>query len=207
MAEDTPDVTRIPESETPREEKKRRFGPDLHKGMAVAERVRLVEPLGRGGMADVWTADHLTLGVSVAVKFLRGAHDPTLRERFSREAKLAAKIDHPHAVKVFDHGLLPDGTPFMVMERIDGESLSERVRRAGPMTFDEVEQIVDQVAEVLHEAHSAGIIHRDIKPHNIMLLAKERTFCKVLDFGLAKPVAEEEDDLTLTGAGWLLGTP
>lgn len=176
-----------------------------HAGMMVTERVRLVRPLGKGGMADVWVADHATLGVSVAVKFLRYASDDTMRQRFSREAQLAARMDHPHAVRIFDHGLTPDGTPFMVMELIDGEALSQRIRRVGALSTDDVVTIVDQVAQVMAAAHRDGIVHRDLKPHNIMLLNTERLFCKVLDFGLAKPL--EDEDVTLTQAGWLVGTP
>ncbi|HJL05379.1 MAG TPA: serine/threonine-protein kinase PknK [Polyangiaceae bacterium LLY-WYZ-15_(1-7)] len=176
-------------------------------GMTVSERVRLLRPLGSGGMADVWVADHLTLGTQVAVKFMRATHDPQMRERFAREAQLAAKIDHPHAVRIFDHGHTAAGTPFMVMELIEGESLAHRIRRAGAMRADDVDRVVDQVAQVLVDAHGHGILHRDIKPHNIMLLANtEQLFCKVLDFGLAKPLSEPED-MTLTQAGFLMGTP
>ena len=177
-----------------------------HAGMKVTERVVLQEPLGSGGMADVWSANHLTLGTSVAVKFLRGTHDPVARERFTREAQIAARIDHPHAVRVFDHGETPDGTPFMVMEQIEGEALSDRIRRAGAMPADEVATIVEQISEVLAHAHALDIVHRDIKPHNVMLLAGEKVFVKVLDFGLAKTLHEAEDE-TLTQAGWVLGTP
>ena len=175
-----------------------------HRDMQVTERVTLVEPLEKGGQADVWIADHSTLGIRVAVKFLRRASDETLRQRFSREAQLAARMDHPHAVRIFDHGLTDDGTPFIVMELIDGESVAHRIRRAGAMRPDVVVEIVDQVAQVLAAAHRMSIVHRDVKPHNVMLLSTERLHCKVLDFGLAKPL---EVDTTVTEAGWLLGTP
>ena len=175
-------------------------------GMDVTERVRLERPLGRGGMAEVWVADHLTLGVKVAVKFLRSAWDLRLRERFAREAQVAARIDHPHAVRVFDHGVTSDGRPFMVMERIDGEPLSERVRRSGPLAPAETETVVAQIADVLTHAHGQDIVHRDIKPHNVMLVRGERLYAKVLDFGLAKQLFDETDP-ELTEAGWVLGTP
>ncbi len=173
-------------------------------GMLVSERVRLDRPLGSGGMADVWVAEHLTLGTSVAVKFLRATHDESLRDRFTREAQLAARIDHPHAVRVFDHGVTSDGTPYMVMEYVEGESLAQRIRRMGALPPAEVGRLVDQVGQVLRDAHERGIIHRDIKPHNIMVLEREPLYCKVLDFGLAKTLTEDE---TLTQAGWVLGTP
>lgn len=178
--------------------------PRPHRGLQVTERVRLVDPLEKGGQADVWTADHSTLGIQVAVKFLRRAGNETLRQRFSREAQLAARMDHPHAVRIFDHGLTEDGTPFIVMELVDGESLAHRIRRAGAMRPELVVEIVDQVAQVLAAAHRMSIVHRDVKPHNVMLLSTERLHCKVLDFGLAKPL---EVDTTVTEAGWLLGTP
>lgn len=178
--------------------------PRPHRGLQVTERVQLVEPLEKGGQADVWIADHSTLGIQVAVKFLRRAGNETLRQRFSREAQLAARMDHPHAVRIFDHGLTEDGTPFIVMELVDGESLAHRIRRAGAMRTELVVEIVDQVAQVLAAAHRMSIVHRDVKPHNVMLLSTERVHCKVLDFGLAKPL---EVDTTVTEAGWLLGTP
>lgn len=175
-----------------------------HKGLQVTERVTLVRPLEKGGQADVWVGDHATLGIQVAVKFLRRAHNETLRQRFSREAQLAARMDHPHAVRVFDHGHTSDGTPFIVMELVDGESLAHRIRRAGALPPDVVVEVVDQVAQVLAAAHRMNIVHRDVKPHNVMLLSTERLHSKVLDFGLAKPL---EVDVTVTEAGWLLGTP
>lgn len=176
--------------------------------MAISERVRLKKPLGKGGMAEVWVADHLTLGVEVAVKFLSLSNDKSMRERFAREAQLAARIDHPHAVRVFDHGLTEEGTPFIVMERIVGEPLSDRIRRSGAFSVDDARTIFDQVAAVLAHAHGLEIVHRDIKPHNIMLLDGPELFVKVLDFGLAKLLYESEEDVAaLTQTGWVLGTP
>ncbi len=177
-------------------------------GMAISERVRLKKPLGKGGMAEVWVADHLTLDVEVAVKFLSLSGDKSMRDRFAREAQLAARIDHPHAVRIFDHGLTDEGTPFIVMERIVGEPLSDRIRRSGAFSVDDTRAIIDQVAAVLSHAHGLEIVHRDIKPHNIMLLDGPDLFVKVLDFGLAKLLYDTEEDVAaLTQTGWVLGTP
>ncbi len=176
-------------------------------GMLVTERVQLVRPLGSGGMADVWVADHLTLGIDVAVKFVREVDTPLMRKRLAQEARLAARIVHPHGVRIYDQGVTPDGTPFMVMERVEGEPLVRRLKRAGPLPLHEVILLVDQVAQVLTEAHGLGILHRDIKPHNIMLVAdQQELFVKVLDFGLAKPT-DPDEDLTLTAVGAVVGTP
>jgi predicted ATPase len=176
-----------------------------HEGLLIGDRVRLTRRIGSGGMADVWVADHLTLGNEVAVKFVRCEDDPSTRERFKREAQLAARIDHPHAVRMFDHGVTADGTPYLVMELVDGETLAERIRRAGALRASEVATLVDQIADVLAHAHGKGILHRDIKPHNVMLLRGDRLFVKVLDFGLAKAVLD--GDMELTQTGWLVGTP
>ena len=180
---------------------------ELEPGMLVTERVQLVRPLGRGGMADVWLADHLTLGIDVAVKFVRDIDTPLMRQRLSQEARLAARIVHPHGVQIYDQGVTPDGTPFMVMERVEGEPLVRWLKRVGPLPLHDVVRLVEQVAQVLTEAHGLGILHRDIKPHNIMLVADhDELFVKVLDFGLAKP-KDPEEDLTSTAVGAVVGTP
>ena len=176
-------------------------------GMVVGERVRLTRELGRGGMAEVWAGEHLTLGVEVAVKFLRSGPEPPLRERFAREAQLAARVDHPHAVRIFDHGITDEGLPFIVMEKVDGITLAERIRRGGPLGAEDVVTLVSQIAEVLTHAHRMDILHRDVKPHNVMLVEGARLVAKVLDFGLAKELLQPEDDPTLTQAGLLIGTP
>jgi len=179
----------------------------LMPGTRVTERVRLVRPLEQGGMGAIWVAEHLTLGSEVAVKFVLGRPDESRAKRLAREAQIAARLVHPHAVRVFDHGLSPRGTPFIVMELIEGESLNDRIKRAGPLTLTEVRQLVTQVAGVLEEAHGLGIAHRDIKPHNIMLLgATGELFSKVLDFGIAKPI-DEDITSSLTMSGEVIGTP
>lgn len=178
------------------------------RGMMVTERVRLVRPLEDGGMGSIWVADHLTLGTRVAVKFVLETGGEKLRDRLSREAQMAAKIDHPHAVRTYDHGQTADGAPFIVMELLEGETLADRIGRDGALGLADARRLVSQVAQVLTEAHGLGIVHRDIKPQNIVLLSTtEELFAKVLDFGLAKPTEASQQDVTLTAEGEIVGTP
>jgi serine/threonine-protein kinase len=182
---------------------------ELAAGARVTDKVRLVAPLGEGGMGSVWVADHLTLETRVAVKFMSPelARRPELLARFKREAATAARLGSPHVVRVFDHGTTDDGTPYIVMEKLRGESLGAHIQRRGPIALGDTARIVSQVASVLGEAHAAGIIHRDLKPENLFLIeAAEQPFVKVLDFGIAKRTdAEPHSVATATGA--TMGTP
>jgi serine/threonine protein kinase len=190
---------------------------ELEAGVMVTSTVRLVRLLGQGGMGSVWVADHLTLKTEVAVKFLLAdlvRSNPAMLARFEREASAAAQIKSPHVVATFDYGVVEDGTPYIVMELLDGESLSERVARTGPLSASETGQVLTQVAKALRKAHQLGIVHRDIKPDNLFLVDSgalgpdgqpiaEDLFVKVLDFGIAKQA--EATDITHTGA--MFGTP
>ncbi len=174
----------------------------LGPGYMVSKHVKLVRLLGRGGMGSVWIADHLGLKTQVAVKFVSEMHasDPAMRTRFQREATSAAQIGSPHIVNIHDHGITGDGIPYMVMELLDGEDLSVRIKRAAPLPLDEVAKIVSQTCKALGKAHRRGIVHRDIKPSNIFLLDTEGdVFVKVLDFGIAKPGGGESSEVTSTG--------
>jgi serine/threonine-protein kinase len=175
----------------------------------VTPSVRLVEPLGAGGMASVWTADHLTLRTRVVVKFISNelVSNDEARARFSREAAAAAAVKSPHVVQVFDHGII-DGAPFIVMELLEGEDLRARLERSGPLCLQDVEIVVSHTCKALGQAHRAGIVHRDIKPDNIFLSTSEdgEFFVKLLDFGIAK----KDDGATSMGAtrtGAVMGTP
>ncbi|HHH29192.1 MAG TPA: serine/threonine protein kinase [Polyangiaceae bacterium] len=178
-------------------------------GMTLGSSLTLDRPLGRGGMGSVWVARHETLDSEVAVKFIAKRlvdRGDTAAKRFEREARLAAKMKSPHAVKIFDHGRDEDGTPFIVMELLHGESLAERLER-GPLSVNEAARVVQQIAEVLREAHDLGVVHRDIKPHNVFLTETGYdAFVKVLDFGVAKHVQVEEATV-VTETGALVGTP
>jgi serine/threonine-protein kinase len=178
-------------------------------GMLITPNVRLTRPLGSGGMGSVWVAQHLTLDIEVAVKFI--ADDEEARDRlvarFRREASLAARIGNPHVVKIFDHGVSEEGTPYIVMELLSGESLADRLARTERLTPREVVLLVSQVARVLTEAHALGIVHRDLKPNNLFLIESGyQLFVKVLDFGIAKSGAPNEPS-SLTESGAVVGTP
>ncbi len=184
----------------------------LSPGTVEGEHARLVRVLGRGGMGAVWLAEHLRLQTQVAVKVIAGEelrNDPKLRTRLLREAMAAAKIRSPHVVQILDHGETTDGTPYVVMELLEGESLGERLEHSGPVEVELAAAIVTQTARALRAAHRLGIVHRDIKPHNIFLLSSDdgEAFLKVLDFGIALHTGHGVTDQRLTATGQLLGTP
>jgi len=181
----------------------------VSEGTYITPTVRLVRQLGQGGMGSVWVADHLALRTQVVVKFMseRLAADATSVARFTREAAAAAQIKSPHVVQVFDHGVTPQGIPFIVMELLDGNDLAHHLKqRNGFLPPQELASILWQVAKALGKAHERGIVHRDIKPENIFLCdgGSGETFVKLLDFGIAKG-GEVLSNATSTGA--VMGTP
>ena len=175
---------------------------------------RVGEQLGRGGMGEVYLADDLNLNRKVALKFLPEAFtgDPERMARFEREAKLLASLNHPNIAAIY--GLeQAEGKRFIVMELVEGETLAQKLSK-GPLPVDEALVICRQIAEGLETAHERGVIHRDLKPANVMISAKDKV--KILDFGLAKALADEAQSVdssqspTLTEAmtrpGVILGT-
>lgn len=168
----------------------------------VGGRYRLGERLGHGGMGEVFAAHDLRLDREVALKLLRAdlAEQNGMRERVVAEARLAARLSHPHVVGVLDTGE-QDGRPFVVMERLSGRTLRDELS-GGAMPAERVRDVGLQVLRALAAAHELGIVHRDVKPGNI-LDAGQGTW-KVADFGIAKWVHADE---TLTGTGELLGSP
>jgi serine/threonine-protein kinase len=167
-------------------------GPSPKAGTTLGGKYRLERKIAEGGMASVWLGVHLSLGINVAIKFMK----PEVAQladygSFEREARAAAQLRNQHIVRVYDHGLTHEGLPYLVMEYLSGESISERVSRRGPMTLTEIVPVIDQVGRALAEAHARGIIHRDVKPENILLVdGGERSgelTAKLVDFGLAKP--------------------
>jgi eukaryotic-like serine/threonine-protein kinase len=168
----------------------------------IGDRYRLGERLGHGGMGEVFAAHDLRLDREVALKLLRAdlAEQDGMRERVVAEARLAARLSHPHVVGVLDTGE-QDGRPFVVMERLSGRTLRDELS-AGPMPAERVRDVGLQVLRALAAAHELGIVHRDVKPGNV-LDAGVGTW-KVADFGIAKWV---HADQTLTGTGELLGSP
>lgn len=175
----------------------------------VTANVRLTRPLGEGAMGCVWVADHLTLRTEVAVKFISGqvASDPQIMARFLQEASVAAQIKSPHVVQTFDQGVMGDGTPYIVMELLEGESLQERLNREGRLSLALVARILVQLSRALGRAHDIGVVHRDIKPDNVFLVpGDDGPFCKILDFGIAKQTTLPAMG-GLTSPGTMVGTP
>ncbi|MFN2504827.1 MAG: serine/threonine-protein kinase [Acidimicrobiales bacterium] len=179
-------------------------------GTVIADRYRLGQLLGSGGMAFVYDAVDLRLQRLVAVKLLRPEMvvRDEIRTRFEVEARAAAGLSHPNAVAVFDTGEY-EGVPYLVMERLPGETLADRLA-AGPVEAEWMRQVAGQTLAALGAAHKAGIVHRDVKPGNILLAADGTA--KISDFGIAKSVQSDEVDPNgrpsdLTGTGQLLGTP
>lgn len=175
----------------------------------IAGRFRIEREIGTGGMGTVYLATHLGLERPVAVKIIKRefAGDADVAERFLREARTMAKLRHQHAAMIFDAGNLPDGRHFIVMEFVEGETLSQVLAREGRFVPSRAVDIAKQICDVLEEAHRLGIVHRDLKPSNILL--GPRGVC-VLDFGVAKVLASSvESTVTCasTGSGQLIGTP
>ena len=174
-------------------------------------RYRLEAKLGSGGMGVVYRATDQTMHRAVAVKLIRSADGVALDEevagRFLREAKNTARIQHENLIEVFDLGRSGEGDMFFVMELLEGESLSAKLRREGKLPPALAVHIARQMCAALHVAHTAGIIHRDLKPANIMLVQRgpDPSFVKVLDFGVAKSYAPDQDT-ALTHTGMLVGT-
>ena len=165
-------------------------------GEILGNRYRLVELLGQGGMATIYRARDAKLERDVAVKVLRPEYgaDPDFNERFRHEAQSAASLNHPNVVAVFDYGT-DDVGPFIVMELVEGEDLSTIVRRSGALPPRAAARLVDQAARALAAAHDKGVVHRDVKPGNIMVTREGRV--KVADFGIARALSEAA--LTLPG--------
>ena len=184
----------------------------LHEGFLVAGKYRLVAPIGEGAMGSVWSAAHTTLGHTVAMKFLHGAVANTAepRARFEREARLAARLGEAsrHITRVTDHGVTAEGTPFLVMELLQGDGLDARLKRERRLPIALIAKITSQLCRALHVAHGAGVIHRDLKPANVFLTEGEEgeLLVKLLDFGVAKATLESDENQT-TRAGALIGTP
>jgi len=170
----------------------------------LAERYELSSKIGSGGMGTVWRSKDKSLGRDVAVKILHEglASDAIFAERFRREAKSAASLAHPNVVTVYDTGE-DDGVPFIVMELQDGESLHTRLHREGVLPAEDVARIGRSTLAALEHAHSRGLIHRDMKPANVLLDATTHE-AKVVDFGIAKGIEDTGGGLTRTSG--LIGT-
>ena len=178
---------------------------EIRLGSVVADTYRLEEYLGRGGFGAVYRARHTRLPREVAVKIVSAIllDEPIALARFENEAKLACSLSHEHIVQVFDFNRTASGHPYIVMELLHGENLSERLER-GPLTVAQTTRIVGQIGDALDLIHARGIIHRDLKPANIFLCeGRSEIDARLLDFGLAKAL----DMPGVTKTGLIVGTP
>jgi serine/threonine-protein kinase len=181
-------------------------------GEVLAGKYRIERELGRGGMGVVMAAHHQHLDEAVAIKFLLPelSQDPNLVSRFLREGRASIKIRSEHVVRVLDVATLPGGTPYMVMEYLDGTDLERLIERAGPLPVKTAVGYVLQAIEALAEAHALGLVHRDLKPANLFLVhRRDGSECiKVLDFGITKATnAEAGSSLGMTTTQGLVGSP
>jgi predicted Ser/Thr protein kinase len=167
--------------------------------------LEIISVLGQGGMGVVYKARQRNLDRLVALKVLppQVSHDPSFAERFSREARALARLDHPGIVGIHDFGQ-SDGLYYLTMQFVDGANLRQ-VLRAGQLSPHEALRIVPQICEALQYAHEQGLVHRDIKPENILL--DRRGHIKIADFGLAKLLVRQPADVLLTASGQVMGTP
>lgn len=184
---------------------------ELPEGASIAGKYRIERVLGEGGMGRVYLAEQSTLGSKVCIKTLHvGAQaDPQFRARFEREAKATSALRHPHIVHVFDFGTHVDGTLYLVMEYVKGRSLTDVILDVQVLGAHRTVGIFGQVCDALSLAHQNNVVHRDLKPGNLMLLdlPDEADFVKVLDFGSALLMQGSAEGERLTRAGMLIGTP
>jgi len=176
-------------------------------GTTLAGRYLIEEAIGEGGMATVYAARHRLVDRPCAVKVMNPslAKNEVIRERFRREAKAAQKLAHPNIIEIFDQGETPEGSLYLVMEILQGQTLADLLERERSVPLERTLSIAIQIARALARAHDLEVIHRDLKPENIFLAETEGGFdrVKLLDFGIARSM----QDTRLTGAGEVFGTP
>jgi HAMP domain-containing protein len=180
----------------------------LERGQVFADRYEILGPVGKGGMGVVYRARDRQLDEVVALKLLRAealASEPTMLDRFKQEIKLARRITHPNVLRTHDFGEA-DGVPFISMEYLEGVTLKELVRNRGALPLAVGLSFAKQMCRGLEAAHARGVVHRDIKPHN-MLILPESGELKIMDFGIARASQVGAQDPSLTTAGTVMGTP
>ena len=179
-------------------------------GTVIGQRYKLLSLLGEGGMAAVYLADDVTLGIRVALKLLKREHatDPQVLARFDREARAMAALVHEHIVPALGFGRSPEGDMCLVMELVQGETLRSALKRIKPFPPHGVVEIANQIAAGLSCAHGFGVVHRDFKPENVMIswLPGNRPWIKILDFGMAR-ILVGTTGTPLTRKGAVFGTP
>jgi serine/threonine protein kinase len=183
--------------------------PDGLIGRVIAERYNIVGKLGQGGMGTVYLAEHVRMGRRCAVKVMNSIllNDPDSLDRFTREAKNASLLNHPHVAAIYDFGETADGIVYLAMEFVEGESLAAVLNRNHGLPEQQALELGSQVADALGAAHELGIVHRDLKPDNIMVCYSKagNLRVKVVDFGIAK--ATQGGSQTVTRTGYVVGTP
>lgn len=185
-----------------------RSGLDLV-GMVIGDKYELTELIGEGAMGWVYRGIHRALQSSIAVKLLKPSAEPdeTRDKRFEQEARSASGLNSPHIISIIDFGRTPGGILYIVSEYLRGDTLSELLAQQGPLPLPRTLRIIDQLLSAVYEAHEAQLIHRDMKPDNVIItpLRSGEDFVKVLDFGIAKLGGDQNQRLTMQGQ--LFGTP
>ncbi len=179
-------------------------------GRTIAGKYRLEAQLGKGGMGAVYRARRLSIGDAVAVKVLlpKYANRTDIIKRFRIEAQAAARLHHPNAVIIYDFGVSDEGLMYLVMELLEGKSLREVLAVQGKLASTKVYKIISQICDALDEAHACNVVHRDLKPDNIVVAATTHGITiKVVDFGIAKLLNAAGEDDSLTRTGMRIGTP
>ncbi|PKN26527.1 MAG: hypothetical protein CVU65_05415 [Deltaproteobacteria bacterium HGW-Deltaproteobacteria-22] len=188
----------------------KKAGPRDLAGIVLLERYRLIRKLGGGGMGDVYLGEHTVIGKQVAVKVLHPQYseDREVVERFLQEARSASRIGHANIVDIADYGQSEEGLVFLVMEYLEGEELGDILHREKRIPWQRARKIAIQICNALQAAHDKSIIHRDLKPGNVFLttFANQHDFVKVIDFGIAK-IIDENEGARMTKTGMILGTP
>jgi serine/threonine-protein kinase len=184
----------------------------LEPGQLIDGKYRIVKMIGEGGMGAVYLGENVRINRKVAIKALHAAYtgNEEVMQRFEREAQAAGRIGNDHILEVLDIGQLPDGDHFIIMEYLDGEPLSGRIKNKGRLVPAEATPIIRQVLEGLQAAHTAGIIHRDLKPDNIFILREKagvHDYVKIIDFGISKFNQLAGDGMKMTRTGAVMGTP
>src|SRR5580692_9404123 len=198
-------------------------GPEQLIGRTIAGKFLIEAAIGAGAMGAVFRARQIALEKTVAIKVLHGEHadDASFVTRFQREAKAASRLNHPNSMQVIDYGAEPDGLLYIAMEYLDGRSLHRVIREDRPLHAARITDILMQTLAALAVAHDMGVVHRDLKPDNIMILSgtdddgRPKDIVKVCDFGIAKITDSRAyrdgpgrtSDAPLTTAGLMIGTP
>jgi serine/threonine-protein kinase len=184
----------------------------LEPGQVIDGKYRIAKMIGEGGMGAVYLGENVRINRKVAIKVLHASYtgNEEVMQRFEREAQAAGRIGNDHILEVLDIGQLPDGDHFIIMEFLDGEPLSGRIKSRGRLMPREATPIIRQVLEGLGAAHAAGIIHRDLKPDNIFILKEKagvHDYVKIIDFGISKFNQLSGDGMKMTRTGAVMGTP